>query len=455
LAALLLAAVVGVTLTYQRFDAFLNATTGRHLNPIGEVVQAIEPAQGTIAYKLKHGQRVNVLLLGMGGEENDAPYLTDSIMAVTIDPTTNRVMMASIPRDLTVHMNLQTNPSRIWTQKINAAYEVPYINIICCVAPQYAGPHGGGAAAEHEVGKVTGLTFDRYMAVDFKAFRDMVNALGGVDICLSTNLDDIYYPNYNNGYMPIHYKAGCQHLNGEQALQIARSRHADQQEQSSDFGRARRQQDIMQAIKKKTTTVNGFAKAPQLLDALQKNISTDMTLSDMKAIYDWGKNLPDSSIIRVALTAPSGVRPGNLLVSDDCGLGPGASQLCPYDPTYNMIHGYLGSIFVDPKTLNEKAPIQIANGANNSPWLDSSVTSMLDPLGLQLADPVVHGRVAQTVILDYSGGQFPRTAEWLQGFFSAPVVAATPTNPAPARGQQTYGLVVVLGHDYALRWLGQ
>jgi LCP family protein required for cell wall assembly len=133
----------------------------------------------------------------MGGEENDAPYLTDSIMAVTIDPTTNRVMMVSIPRDLTVHMNLQTNPSRIWTQKINAAYEVPYVNIICCVAPQYAGPHGGGAAAEHEVGKVTGQTFDRYMAVDFKAFRDMVNALGGVDICLSTNLDDIYYPNYN------------------------------------------------------------------------------------------------------------------------------------------------------------------------------------------------------------------------------------------------------------------
>src|SRR5437879_11097657 len=250
LAVLLVAVLVGVTLTYKRFDDFVSATTGHHINPIGEVVQVVEPAPGTLAYKLKHGQQVNILLLGMGGEQNDAPYLTDSIMAVSIDPTTNRVMMASTPRDLTVHMNLQSNPQRIWTQKINAAYEVPYTNIICCVASQESGANGGGYAAEHEVSKVTGLTFDRYIAVDFVAFRDMVNALGGVDVCLSTNLDDYEYPNYNKGYIRggIHYKAGCQHLNGEQALQVARSRHAVQPQQSSDFGRARRQHDIMQPI---------------------------------------------------------------------------------------------------------------------------------------------------------------------------------------------------------------
>jgi LCP family protein required for cell wall assembly len=456
-AALLLVVLVAATLTYKRFDDFIAATTGHHINPIGEVVQAVEPAQGTIAYKLKHGQQVNILLLGMGGEQNDAPYLTDSIMAVTIDPTTDRVMLASIPRDLVVHMNLQTPSSTTWTNKINAAYEVPYTSIICCVDPQYTGRDGGGRAAEHEVGKVTGLTFDRYIAVDFVAFRDMVNALGGVDVCLSTNLDDNEYPDYSNGYIRggIHYKAGCQHLNGEQALQVARSRHAVEPQQSSDFGRAHRQQDIMQAIKKKATTVNGFSKAPQLLDALQKNIHTDMTLSDMKAVYDWGKNLPDSSILRIALTAPSAVGDGNLLDSYNCGMGPNVSQLCPDDQSYNMIHKYLASIFIDPKTLGEKAPVQFANGASNFAGLDSRVTTMLDPTGLQLADPVGHRASAQTVILDYSGGQFPLTTKWLQNYFGATVVAATPTNPAPAAGQQTYGLVVVLGHDFALRFLGE
>jgi LCP family protein required for cell wall assembly len=454
-AALLLVVVLGATFTYKRLDDFVTATTGHHINPIGEVVQAVAPQPGTIAYKLQHGQQVNVLLLGMGGYENDAPFLTDSIMAVSIDPTSNRVMMASIPRDLVVHMNLQSNASRIWTQKINAAYEVPYTNIICCVASQYTGPNGGGYAAEHEVGKVTGLTFDHFIAIDFVAFRDMVNALGGVDVCLSTNLDDLEYPNYNNGYMPIHFKAGCQHLNGEQALEIARSRHAIQPEQSSDFGRARRQQDIMEAIKKKATTVNGFAKAPALLAALQKNIHTDMSPTDMKAIYDWGKNLPDSSIVRVALTAPSGSAEGNLLDSYDCGLGAGTSQLCADDPSYDMIHRYLASVLIDPKTLAEKAPVQFVNGSNNFPGLDQRVTSMFDPTGLALNDPVGHRPVPQTQILDYSGGKFPLTAKYLQDFFGAPVVNATAASPAPAAGQQTYGLVVVIGHDFALHWLGE
>jgi LCP family protein required for cell wall assembly len=453
---LLLVVLVVATFTYKRLDDFLSATTGHHITP-GEIVQVVEPAQGTIAYKLKHGQQVNILLLGMGGEQNDAPYLTDSIMAVTIDPATGRVMLLSIPRDLVVHMNLQTPSSRIWTNKVNAAFEVPYISIICCVAPEYSGRDGGGHAAEHEVGKVTGLTFDRYIGVDFVAFRDMVNALGGVDVCLSTNLDDYYYPDYSNGYIRggIHYKAGCQHLNGEQALQVSRSRHAEQPQQQSDFGRAHRQQDIMQAIKKKATTVNGFAKAPQLLDALQKNIHTDMSLSDMKAIYDWGKNLPDSSLIRIALTAPSPVGEGNLLDSFNCGMGPNVSQLCPDDASYNMIHKYVASVFIDPKVLGEKAPIQFTNGANNFYALDSRVVSMFDPTGLQLLDTVAHPAVSQTMILDYSGGQYPLTTMWLQGFFGGTVVAATPSNPAPARGQQTTGVVVVLGRDFARSFLGQ
>ncbi len=452
---LLLAVIVTATLTYKRLDDFVTATTGRHINPIGEVVQAVEPSPGTIAYKLKHGQQVNILLLGRGGYENDAPYLTDSIMAVTIDPASNRVSMVSVPRDLVVRMNLQDNPSRVWINKINAAYEVPYVSIICCIASQFQGRDGGGHAAEHEVGKVTGQTFDRYIAVDFVAFRDMVNALGGVDVCLTSNLDDFNYPNYHNGYMPIHFKAGCQHLSGEQALEVARSRHAIEAEQSSDFGRARRQQDIMEAIKKKATTVNGFSKAPQLLTALQNNITTDMSLSDMRAIYDWGKNLPDSSIVRVALTAPAPATDGNLLDSYNCGMGPAVSQLCPDDPTFTMIHRYIASILIDPAILAEKAPVQIANGANNYYGLENRVTTMFDPTGLQLADPVVHRPVAQTVILDYSNGQFPLTAKWLAAFFGGTVVAATPTSPAPASGQQTYGLVVVLGHDFARRWLGQ
>src|SRR5260370_39346191 len=96
-AALLLVVLVAVTLTYKRFDDFITATTGHHINPIGEVVQAVEPAQGSIAYKLKHGPQINILLLGMGGYENDAPYLTASIMPVTTPPNPTPHQLSSLP----------------------------------------------------------------------------------------------------------------------------------------------------------------------------------------------------------------------------------------------------------------------------------------------------------------------------------------------------------------------
>jgi hypothetical protein len=105
--------------------------------------------------------------------------------------------------------------------------------------------------------------------------------------------------------------------------------------------------------------------------------------------------------------------------------------------------------------LAEKAPIQFANGSNNFVGLESRVTGMFDPTGLMLTDPIPHAPSSKTYVLDYSGGQFPLTAKWLAGYFGATIVQATPTKPTPARHQQTFGLVVVLGHDFAARFLGQ
>jgi hypothetical protein len=175
----------------------------------------------------------------------------------------------------------------------------------------------------------------------------------------------------------------------------------------------------------------------------------------MRAIYDWGKNLPDSSIIRVALTAPAPATVGNLLDSFNCGMGPYVSQLCADDPSFFHIHQYIASVLIDPATLAEKAPVQIDGGVDNFPGLESRLTTMLDPTGLQLADPVAHPAVSETVILDYSNGKFPLTAKWLNSYFGGTVVVATPTSPAPASGQQTYGLVVILGHSYGLHWVGR
>jgi hypothetical protein len=79
---------------------------------------------------------------------------------------------------------------------------------------------------------------------------------------------------------------------------------------------------------------------------------------------------------------------------------------------------------------------------------------VLGQLGFQLTDGVRHAATAQSTILDYSGGKYPQTAAWLKDFFGAEVVPATPGSAPTVPGEKTDGLVVVMGSDFARRWVG-
>jgi LCP family protein required for cell wall assembly len=231
---LLLLTIGGTSLFAARVIGFLNHVTGGgvSVSTITNAVGITEAPAGSIPYRIKHKDPnpINLLVLGYGGSENDAPYLSDTIMVVRLDPASGRVAMLSVPRDLYVSIPAWPDSSGISEkEKINAAFEIgtDESNFVDNnqKLPQFRGRDGGGHLAEETISRVTGLHLDRYAAVDFKAFRDVVNALGGVDVCLDTNLDDNHYPDYHNGYVPggIHFKAGCQHVDGESALRLARS----------------------------------------------------------------------------------------------------------------------------------------------------------------------------------------------------------------------------------------
>jgi LCP family protein required for cell wall assembly len=451
--------LLGLSVAGVRLYSVLSKVTGNGaaINPVVVLQQQADPPAGSIAYKLKHGQRINILLLGYGGSENDAPYLTDSIMAASIDPVSHRVMLASVPRDLWVTIDAWPAGHAQAHDKINAAYEAgasPGAIGDKNVLPTFTGRDGGGHVAEHVIGNVIGMKFDNYLGVDFKAFRDMVDALGGIQVCMDTPLDDTQYPNYKNGYIKggIHFPAGCYQVNGEQALELARSRHAVQAEQASDFGRARRQQMIILAIKQKAVSANGLAKAPQLMSALENDFRTDMTINDLTALYNWGINLPESQIVRVALTASDFLTFG---ANGACAPPASTSALCPEDPSYSQIRNYFANVFVDPKVLAEKAPVQLVNASLNSTDLAPRLQTALTPLGMQFeGNPVRKRYTAQSVIYDYSGGAFPQTADWLSQYFGAPVQQVTAQTAPPVAGQSSDGLVVVLGGDFARRWYG-
>ncbi len=467
--ALVLVGILGLSGLGLRLYDFVRSVANVG-NPIG-LLPGAEAPPGSIPFKLKHGQQVNILALGYGGAENDAPYLTDSIMVVSIDPAGKRIVESSIPRDLYVRIDAYQD-GRNFSEKINAAFEVPNQPGSFSpgqLKPAYQGKDGGGHLAEATVSRITGLTFDKYVAVDFKAFRDTVDALDGIQVHMDGPLDDCHYPDYHNGYMNhgvppgyrcppgagIHFPPGDYKVNGEQALELARSRDAIEPEQANDFGRAKRQQMIVAAIKKKATSAGAITKAPQLMDALQANFRTDMALTDLKALYDFAGKLPDSAIQHFAVTDQDlgvGFQP---YTRGSC--GPRAAYvLCPADSTYQTWQLVFSHLFVPKSTLAENAPVQLVNASRSFPDLQSRMTNVVRPLGLQAADGARHvPTVPTTVVYDYSGGKYPATARWLQDLFGArvePPPARTAYVPGPA--EKTDGLVVVMGSDFAARFYG-
>ena len=455
LVVLLVLTIGGTTYLASRVIGFLNHVTGGGVSiaAIGQATGITEPSAGSIAYRLKHKTAVpiNILVLGYGGQENDAPYLTDSMMVVRLDPATGRVAMISVPRDLYVNIPAWPASTHTESQKINAAFEFGTDESQAVQnnlkKPDYRGRDGGGHLAEDTVANVTGLHFDRYVGLDFKAFRQMVDALGGVDVCLDGPLDDYNYPDNRNGYVKggIHFQAGCQHLSGEQALRLSRSRDAVQPSQASDFGRARRQQLVIAAIKKQALSADGLTKGLSLMAALNDNFRTDLTVDDIAAIYNWSRGIDETSFLHYALTNT------NLLTTGGCGPPSAGYILCPDDPSYQMIHDWAAQTFPAPLVLAGHAPVQVAWGGNPS-YVADGVTDLLKPYGFKVANPLRPKAAPTTLIYDFSGGSYPDTAQFLAQFFKATVVTPTTATPAPSYIPANQGFVVYLGHDYGVRW---
>jgi LCP family protein required for cell wall assembly len=403
------------------------------------LVHAKSDEPGSLGWKIKHDERINILLLGYGGPGHDGPYLTDSMMLLSIRPGQREAMMISVPRDLWVKIPALPRNGYMWG-KLNSAYAIGMDhNDFPNVRPEWKTETGGGDLAAATVSQVTGLPVDYWVGVDFKAFRDVVNALGGIRVDVPTALDDPYFPvGETTGMMRIHVDAGSQQFNGERALQYTRSR-----ETTSDFDRSRRQQLVMLAVRQRVFTLNAVPHMMSLLSALQDNVRTNLRPGDMQQLADLAGRIKDQDIRRVAIDTSNLLRSGS---SSD-----GQYILQPLDPTYGALQRYLATALPDRSTLAKQVPFQVQDGSRRY-WLPygigtpaSIMTSLLQAQGWQAtAGPATTQRVTQTQILDGSGGQAATTVAWLQDYFGGVVT----TVEAPASGPT---VTVVLGSDFTLK----
>lgn len=223
--------------------------------------------------------RVNIVILGYGGAGHDGAYLTDSMMVLSVVPHGGATTMISVPRDLWV----QVPPNSGQYSKINSAYQDGLYNGYDGLPP---GPNAGGNEAAAKVSDVLGMNVPFWVTVDFSGFRELVDALGGIDVNVPVAFTAQYpindNPSINAGWMTIHFNTGWQHMDGERAIEYARARYVtDPLSQASDFARSGRQQILIHAILSRARQVSAWPGFANAMNALQRTIRTNLSLTDL------------------------------------------------------------------------------------------------------------------------------------------------------------------------------
>ncbi len=219
-------------------------------------------------------ERVNILVLGIDQRPGEEGYFrTDTMLVLTLDPVTKSGGMLSIPRDLWVPI---------------PGYGVERINAAHVFGQRDNYPGGGPALAAKTVENNLGVHIHHYVRVDFNAFVELVDQIGGIEIYVEEEINDPKYPSQDPadpyGYDPLHIEVGEHHFDGEMALRYARTRRTS----GADFDRARRQQQVLTAIFKKVTRLDMLptliAQAPQVWRTVQDSVETDLRLDQIIAL---------------------------------------------------------------------------------------------------------------------------------------------------------------------------
>lgn len=213
---------------------------------------------------------ITLLLLGVDSEKDgldkNASFNGDTIMLITFNPKTLNATLFSIPRDTYVTMACGGS-----FQKINHA------------------AWGGSSCMVKTVEKLTGIDIDYYVKINFKGVVDLVDALGGIDVTVpEPDYLDKICANDSSRDRHICLEPGYQTLNGEQALVLARNRKAFLQ---GDFQRGQNQQLVVEAIIQKAKTIRSVTQFYEILDAISKNIDTNMSTDEILSFYNIGKSL--------------------------------------------------------------------------------------------------------------------------------------------------------------------
>jgi LCP family protein required for cell wall assembly len=429
---ILIALIVGAGLLGFKFAYELHKVFG------GNIFDALH----TATLNGEADGRVTILLAGNSSDDvgHQGADLTDSIMLISIDTKNNTAFLLSVPRDLYVNINNQSG-----YQKINDAYVVGQQENFS----QSGYPNGGMGLLQKIVGQDFGIPIDYYALIDYSGIKEAVNAVGGIEINIqSSDPRGLYDPSkdYSTGGPLVRLSNGEHVLDGQQALDLARARgdaYGSYGFPDSDFDRTEHQRQMLVALKQKINTSSALAnpiKLTQLFDAFGNNVTTNLNLSDARALYDITKKVTSNNIKSLSLNSADGQDLLQNYTSYD-----GESALVPAAGrnNYSAIQSFVAQQTSNNPVVQENASITVLNGTNQ----DGLAATFQQKLESDHYDVASIGDAntsdqATTQIIDNSKGQKPATLSALEAEFGKNV---TTTNPYVSSYQSDF--IIVLGND--------
>lgn len=378
--------------------------------------------------------RVNVLLLGRGGEGHDGADLTDTILVASIDPVNKKAGLVSLPRDFWVTTSFGSS-------KVNAVFANAKQRAMSRGKDKKAAEQAGIEAIEKEVTDILGLNIHYYGIVDFQAFKQAVDTVGGVDINVTeeTAVTERLYDTMTRKPYYLNVTPGMQHFDGQRALFFARSRHTSPR---GDFDRAERQRVFIEALVKKVASAKTYTnpvKVSQLMDAFGDHVATDLSLDDAMRLLSIGKSIGGSfeSIDLADRTKPlvaTGMVNGQSVVVPSAG-----------DEDYSQIQALVRGKLRDGYLVRENPTVNVLNGTE-TPGLAGQKADQLKTYGYNVgtvADAPTHN-YEKTVIVDLTKGKKPYTKNYLEKRFGVKVTTSLPDQTIQPG---TADFVIILGQN--------
>lgn len=378
--------------------------------------------------------RVNVLVAGNSADDlgHDGAQLTDSIMVLSLDTHNDTALMLSIPRDLYVQI------PGFGHAKINEAY-----------------PDGGMDLLQKVVENDLGIPIHYQVLVNYSAFRDLVNAVGGITITIdSPDPRGIYDPSLDyttrNCCALAKYPNGPVTLDGKQALNLARARgdaYGSYGYPGTDFTRTEYQRKMLLAIKDKASSPSVIAnpfKVVKLIDAVGNNVRTNLQVDEIETLYSYMKNIPDNKIDSYNINTLKG---DNTTMLANYTTPTGQSALIPAAgiDDFTAIAEQIQWVFTATPIQKEAANVVLLNGTNTV-GLAREQAVTLKSLGMMVpAQSDAPANQQTTTIIDNSGGKKPATLAELQRRYSATVV----TNKDLIANYPGADFIVILGQNVA------